>query len=160
MEFLVYSWGPPLRRSLNVGITIRIFIWFWSQQWKIYVKRFCLFLSWIRQANSPRTEVSTNKNKRLSLMKKYKRLSQKLIILKKINPPLPPSKRWVTHSTQILPLWKNKNYKVNKVYNSRTTSVSKRHNKIPQLETRPKPLELIISESNLYVSVLTWILPS
>ena len=42
-----------------------------------------------------------------------------------------------------------------KVGESRTTAVSNRPNKIPQLEQISKLLELIIPKDNLYVSLLT-----
>ena len=51
---------------------------------------------WRIQIKSPGIKVLTKKKKRLSLMKKDKRMSQKLVMLKKINHPLPPSKRKVT----------------------------------------------------------------
>ena len=70
------------------------------------MKKICLplwlILSWRRQTKSPMIKVLTEKNKCLSLTKKKKRLSQKLVALKKINHPLLPLKIRVTKSTHIL----------------------------------------------------------
>ena len=46
--------------------------------------------------NSPRIKVLIKTNKRLILLKKKKQLSQKLIMLKKIDHTLPPSKIMLT----------------------------------------------------------------
>ena len=75
-------------------------------------------------------------------------------MLNKIEHLLPLLKKRIK-SWHIYYLRKNKYDTVDKVEESRTTSVSNRPNEITILEKIPKPSEVIIPKANFYVSILT-----
>ena len=119
-------------------------------------KRFplSLVLTWRKQTNSPRIKMLTKKNKRLSLMEKNKRLSQKLIMLNNIEHTLPPlSKKSEIVNTYITSM-ENRNETVKKYTNQGLLQYLIDLIKMCELKKIPKLIELVIPKDNLDVSVL------